>query len=285
VSSKALHLKAEQLAAGLPPLLLRARRLAASVSAGAHGRRRPGSGDEFWQFRHSVPGDPASAIDWRQSAKSDHLYIRESEWTVAQTTRVWVDPSASMRWRSGPDLEQKFERALLLAVAVAILLEQAGERIGLLDRPGPAFYGRTAPTRLALALLAAAPSGDWPVGGRHPGPVLLMSDFLLPLEQLAEHMRRWSALGLSGHFLQILDPAEQDLAYAGRVRLRGLEQEGHVLLDRAESLRGAYAEQSARHQSGVAAIARQAGWRYERHLTSQPARVALTHLHAALGRG
>ncbi len=268
MTGAALHNRAAALADGLPPLLLRARRLAATVAAGAHGRRRPGSGDEFWQFRHSQPGDPLTAIDWRQSGKSDHLFIRDSEWTVAQTTQLWIDPSASMRWRSGPGLETKFERACLLAVALTVLLEQAGERIALLQSTGPAFAGRgdmpafagrgdmpafagrgempafagrAAPMRLAQALLSAPESRDWPLPGRRRGPLLVISDFLLPLDQLERQLGQWSAQGLSGTLLQILDPAEHSLAFSGRVRLKGVEDDGEVLLADAGALRQDYA--------------------------------------------
>jgi len=281
-----LQKHAEFIAAGLPALLLRARRLAATINAGVHGRRRPGSGDDFWQFRHSQPGDPLTAIDWRQSAKSDHLYLRETEWTIAHTTLVWVDPSASMRWRSHERLDYKYDRASLLTVALGFLLEQSGERIGLLGRPGPAFYGRTAPARLATALVNEAEKGDWPDALlKSRSSLVLLSDFLQPLSQIAEQIRRWAAAGLSGHMLQITDPAEEALPYQGRVRLLGLEDEGDLLLANAESLRDFYQMAMADHRRGLAAIAQQSGWRFTLHHTDQPARVALTHLYAALAQG
>jgi uncharacterized protein (DUF58 family) len=285
VTAARLQQQAERVAAGLPALLLKARTLAYSVNAGSHGRKRPGSGDDFWQFRHSQPGDPLTAIDWRQSGKSDHLYIRETEWTIAHTTRIWVDPSASMRWRSESVPESKFARACLLAVALTSLLEQAGERIGLLDRPGPAFFGRTAPTRMAHALWTA-PLSDMlpsqPIGSR--SGLVLLSDFLHPLPLLAEQLGRWSASGLSGHLLQILDPAEESLHFTGRVRLRGLEQEGEMLLPDAQSLQQPYQRAVADHRRGLQALAQQFGWQFGLHHSDQPARAGLIHLHAALSR-
>ena len=282
-----LQTRAEALAAGLPNLLLRANRVAATVSGGLHGRRRPGSGEDFWQYRQSQPGDSLTAIDWRQSARSDHLYVRETEWTIARTTRIWADPSPSMRWRSGTflgrELETKHDRACLLAVALGFLLEQAGGRIGLLDRPGPAFTGRTAPARLAHALVQAEPVETFPEQGAAPrSTVVLLSDFLMPPEAIARQAERWAAAGLSGHMMQVLDPAEEALPYQGRVRLHGLEREGDMLLPHAESLRDEYGLALDSHRKAVAAIARQVGWRFSTHNTGQPARTALTHLYAAM---
>ena len=283
MTASALQSRAESLAAGLPNLLLRARQVAATVSGGLHGRRRPGSGEDFWQYRQSQPGDPQTSIDWRQSARSDHLYVRETEWTIARTTRIWADPSPSMRWRSTRDIETKHDRACLLAVALGFLLEQGGERIGLLDRPGPAFSGRTAPGRLAHALVQAQPVETFPDQGAAPrSMVILLSDFLMPPDQIARQAERWAAAGLTGHMLQILDPAEEALPYQGRVRLHGLEGEGDMLVQHAESLRDDYGLALESHRKALAAIARQIGWRFSTHNTSQPARVALTHLYAAM---
>jgi uncharacterized protein (DUF58 family) len=188
-----------------------------------------------------------------------------------------------MRWRSARDFETKHDRAYLLAVALGFLLEQAGERIGLLDRPGPAFTGRTAPARLAHALVQAGPVETFPEQGAAPrSTVVLLSDFLMPPEAIARQAERWAAAGLSGHMMQILDPAEEALPYQGRVRLHGLEREGDMLLPHAESLRDEYGLALDSHRKALAAIARQVGWRFSTHNTSQPARAALTHLYAAM---
>src|SRR6185312_2640732 len=76
--------EAEALSAALPPLMVDAERLASAVSLGIHGRRKAGMGESFWQFRRFRAEDPSAAIDWRQSAKSQHLFVREREWEVAQ---------------------------------------------------------------------------------------------------------------------------------------------------------------------------------------------------------
>ena len=92
--------RAESLGARLPPLLVAAERVAATVAQGVHGRRRVGQGDSFWQFRPYAAGDSAARVDWRQTAKSERTYIRENEWEAAQSVWLWPDRSASMAWRS-----------------------------------------------------------------------------------------------------------------------------------------------------------------------------------------
>ena len=73
------------LAASLPRLVLEARRIAANVIHGLHGRRRAGTGENFWQYRRFVSGEPASRVDWRRSARDEHLYVREREWEASHT--------------------------------------------------------------------------------------------------------------------------------------------------------------------------------------------------------
>ncbi len=83
-----LRAEAERQTAALPPLLADAQRLAATLILGEHGRRRAGQGETFWQYRRAEAGDPFTSIDWRRSARSDRLYVRQTEWEAAQTVSL-----------------------------------------------------------------------------------------------------------------------------------------------------------------------------------------------------
>ena len=86
--------ESRSLAASLPRLVLEARRIAANVIHGLHGRRRAGAGESFWQYRRFVSGEPSQRVDWRRSARDDHLYVREQEWEAAHTVWLWPGPLA-----------------------------------------------------------------------------------------------------------------------------------------------------------------------------------------------
>ena len=254
---------AEALGSHLPPLLVAAERVAATVAAGVHERRRTGTGDVFWQYRGFVHGDPVSRIDWRQTGKSDRATIRETEWEAAQTVCLWRDASASMRWRSADTLPPKRERAELLALALASLLLRGGERVRLIGRPGPPFTGRAALDRMAemLADEPAHPPSLPPDTAlpRHARAVLI-GDFLAPLSEISTILHRLQAAGLGGQVMQVLDPAEAALPYDGRVRFRGMEDERDLVVPRAGALRDAYRDALAAHQAGLAALARASGF-------------------------
>src|SRR5260370_15500510 len=85
--------QARSLSATMPRLILEARRVAATVIHGLHGRRRAGPGENFWQYRRFMSGEPAARVDWRRSARDDHLYLREHEWEASHT--VWLVPDRS----------------------------------------------------------------------------------------------------------------------------------------------------------------------------------------------
>src|SRR6516164_133467 len=116
------------LAATMPRLILEARRVASTVIHGLHGRRRAGPGENFWQYRRFVSGEPATRVDWRRSARDEHLYVREREWEAAHTVWVWVDRSASMGFVSALAATPKLDRALVIGFALAHLLVEGGER-------------------------------------------------------------------------------------------------------------------------------------------------------------
>src|SRR5476651_2614025 len=119
------------LAATLPRLILESRKIAATVIHGLHGRRRAGSGENFWQFRRFVSGEEARRIDWRRSARDEHLYVREREWEAAHTVWLWPDRSPSMAFASAAAWDTKLDRALVVAFALAEALVQGGERVGI----------------------------------------------------------------------------------------------------------------------------------------------------------
>ena len=278
---------AEQLAARLPPLLVEAERVATTVAQGVHGRRRVGTGETFWQFRQYQPGDAPQRIDWRETAKGQRVYIRETEWEAAQSVWLWRDASPSMDWRSDPSLPTKRDRAELLTLALASLLVRGGERVALLGTGVAPSSGRHMVARLALHLTErqGRPEGD---GLPAPEPlprhaqVVLAGDLLSPLPDIQAALSRLSGRGLRGHLLQVLDPAEETLPFEGRVEFRGLEGEDRLLVPRVEGLRDAYLERLAAHRDGLAALARAAGWSFATHRTDRPPQTALLSLYAAM---
>ena len=275
--------RAERTAAALPALLVAARRVAATVQQGVHGRRRPGPGETFWQFRRYEPGDAVSLIDWRQSARSARVYVREREWEASQSVWLWRDSSPSMDFSSRGAGETKGARAALLLLAAAALLLRGGEQVGVLDGGGRPARGSAALARLAEALLAdRPPEGGAPARAPRRAHVVLAGDFLDPIDGIAASVRRMAGLGVVGCLVQVLDPVEEDLPFDGRVRFAGLEGEGEPLIGRVETARESYRARLAAQRAVLAALARRVGWTFLVHRADRAPETALLALYLAL---
>jgi uncharacterized protein (DUF58 family) len=286
----ALRDRAEQASSVLPPLLVAAERVAVTVAQGVHGRRRVGQGETFWQFRQYDTGDAAARIDWRESAKSQRLYVRETEWEAAQSVWLWRAASASMDYTSaeyiaGAEWPTKRDRAELLLVALASLLVRGGERLTLLGSGITPMSGRIALSRVAELVGRDLPEPEnLPVFEPLPraAQLVLIGDFLSPLDTVNAAIAGFAAAGLKGHLLQVVDPAEEDLPFDGRVRFEGVEERQEVVISRVESIRDDYSDRFQRHRQGLAAIAGAVGWSFGFHRTDHPPHLALLALYGAL---
>lgn len=278
--------QAELLATALPPLLVDAEHIAASTWLGVHGRRKAGIGETFWQFRRYRVEDPTSAIDWRQSAKTQHLYVREREWEAAESVWFWRDASASMRYGSNPNVPEKWERATVLALATASLVVRGGERIGLLGATASPSSGRIALRRMAYRISdpdmeESDLPPDLPV--RRHCELVWISDFLQPLDDIEARMKRLAYSGAHGFLVQIIDPAEEDFPFTGRARFEARTIRDTTILGRAETIQASYRQRYKAHSDAVALFARRLGWTYLRHRTDRPPGSALIALYGAIG--
>ena len=227
----------------MPRLILEARRIAATVIHGLHGRKRAGPGENFWQYRRFLSGEPARRVDWRRSARDDHLYVREQEWEAAHTVWLWPDRSPSMLFRSQLAQESKLDRALVIAFALAEILVQAGERVGMpgLMRP---TGSRNVLDKMANAIVhdvterpSLPPAVRALLARRNRGGV----GFLEPDgARCAPRSAQLSATGAHGHAVQIVDPAEETFPYSGRVEFIEPEGAGSITAGRAEAWKREY---------------------------------------------
>jgi uncharacterized protein (DUF58 family) len=278
-----------ELAGTLPALMVAADRVAATVIQGVHGRRRVGQGDAFWQYRPYRDGDSAGRIDWRQSARSRHLFVRETEWEAAASVWLWRDASPSMQYASLRGLDTKAVRGELITLALASLLTDASERIAVLGTGMRPITGRIAVRRVAETMLEETldrsrtpPSLPPMVPLPAHGTVVMVSDWLDPLDKIEAVIRHYASAGVRGHIVQVLDPAEEDLPFDGHVKFEGLEAEGQHTIRRVESVRTAYGARLAAQREGLQRLARPANWTVHLHRTDRPPQTILLALYLAM---
>jgi uncharacterized protein (DUF58 family) len=272
----ALERDAHALADRLPDLLVEAKRISATVTHGIHGRRRAGPGETFWQFRQLQVNDSAQLIDWRRSASTDHLYVREREWEAAHTLWLWCNLSRSMDFRSHLSAVSKRDRAIVLMLAAAELLVRSGERVGLLGVTVPTANRKVA-TKLAETMTSPQ-FHDLAEESQPPrarlsrfSSTVLFSDFLDPIETIRAHVEVLASSGVTGHLIQVLDPAEETLPYEGRTEFLSPDGGERWLADRVETMRDRYQKKLQAHRAELMALATRLGWTFMVHHTDRPA--------------
>ncbi len=279
---------AERLASAYPPLLIKAERIADTIIIGVHGRRKSGAGEDFWQYRPYSAGDPAAGIDWRKSALSDRILVRENEWAATNTLYLWVARNPGMTYRSHGAETTKYERAALIAATLAVLAVKAGERVVLIGSPNPPGHSRGALVQLTHWLgsarcddeAAALPPEN---AARRYASLVMVGDFLEPVAVIGERLRRLADAGIKGHIVQVLDPYEELFPFAGRTEFREFAGPRRLLAGRAENLHDAYVQRLDRHRAGLQELTRRLGWTYLRHDTARPVHTVVLALYALLG--
>ena len=258
-----LEIEAEQLALSLPPLRATATLARASVDPGVHGHKRAGAGESFWQFRRFQEGDFRSDIDWRASARHEHLHVREREKEAPLRFRLWYSSAPTMSYRSRRKLPHKHERAAVLLLALARLLRRGGEKVEMLEGE------------------AENPLNHAPAASR-ASCLILASDFLDAPDDLYERMRPLASGKATGHLLHIIDPAEEQFPFQGRTGFTSAEGIVRQILGNAEDCTREYQARFAQHCERLGKIAQALGWSLQRHHTGETAQSALLQLHQRL---
>jgi uncharacterized protein (DUF58 family) len=272
------------LAASLPRLVLEARRIAANVVHGLHGRRRAGAGESFWQYRRFVSGEPAQRVDWRRSARDDLLYVREQEWEAAHTVWLWPDRSPSMAFASKDARDSKLERALIVTFALAELLVEGGERVGIPGLVSPTA-SRSIIDKIAQAMLHDDAARLSLPPSFVPSPrseIVMLSDFWSPTGEIRSTLAGLSASGAHGSLIQVVDPAEETFPYSGRVEFVEPEGGNVIVAGRAESWASDYVARVALHREQIRMETGKLDWLFSTHTTSRSAAELLLFLHSGM---
>ena len=285
ISQRASHnvqsQRAEQLSQSLPPLLVKAERIAATVILGVHGRKRAGPGENFWQYRNYSFGDSTQRIDWHRSAKSDAVYIRDNEWEAANTLWLWSNAGPRMDFKSHLAHETKREAAQTLQLALASLAIRAHERIGAIGSLHRAAHGRLALRQMAehCEIQNEDPLPK-PTNLQRQSAAVLISDFLDDPAEIKSALTPLAQSGVRGHLVQIADPAEETLPYGGRVEFIGLDVAQKYLAPKTENLREKYVVAYQAQRDSAKQLAARLGWSFTVHRTDQPLTKCLLALHA-----
>ncbi|MFP4314358.1 MAG: DUF58 domain-containing protein [Alphaproteobacteria bacterium] len=281
---KDLRSYAEESSASLPSLRMEAENAVTSVLHGEHAQSKPGAGEKFWQYREYVPGDRPQDIDWRQTAKTEHVFIKQKEWQTPQSIIFWCNQNASMAFQSVSAIASKSHDARVLTLALALLMVRAGEKVGLF---ASRKIGRSENTlldmevKLTQDIRSTAPLADFTLADLPKNASFVqIGDFLEPLEKIEDNFKQFTGRASGGLIVQVLDPAELDLHYNGRVLFQGTGEKQQI--DNVASIRAQYKERINAHNKALEQLCREYGWHYYLHRTDRAIKETLTHIRTLL---
>jgi uncharacterized protein (DUF58 family) len=211
-----------------------------TAQSGQYARKRKGDGQDFWQYRGLGDGESTAHVDWRKSARSDALLLREREQQSQQRSYLWCDMSPSMHYRGSRAARSKAQQAYLLGATLCHLAANAGDTLSLLSQGNAPRSDR--------AFLLAEDQRFKSDSLREDDLLFVISDFIgfdfvqsLPPRLIALHVQ---------------DPDEIDFPFEGHVQFEGLEAEAPLLARSAASLRQEYLAAQAKLTQQIQSISK-----------------------------
>ncbi len=231
---------------------IRTSHLVAELFAGQYQSAFKGSGMEFAEVRHYLPGDDVRTIDWNVTARTGVPHVKRFVEEREVTVMVLVDVSASTHFGTVRQFKQELaaEMAALFAFSAITNNDKVGliifsDRIEKAVRPGK---GSRHVLRVIREILGCVPAGratDIPLALQHLDRVtkrgcvaILLSDFLdgEPRRALKIASRRHDLVAVV-----LDDPRDAELPALGLVSFEDPETGTRAVIDTGDPrLRAAF---------------------------------------------
>jgi uncharacterized protein (DUF58 family) len=260
---------------------LRARVIVEGFLTGLHRSPYHGFSVEFTEYRQYTPGDDPRYLDWRLVGRTDRYFIKKFEDETNLRCVLLLDQSRSMAYGTP---FSKAEYANTLAATLAYFLHQQRDATGVLTfAEGTREYlpprYRPGHLRQLMLLLDKPPSGKEtnltkPLERvaellRKRGMLVVISDFLFPVEELEKEFRRLAGFGHELSLFQVLHPTELDLNLGPAVMLEDVESERRLYIDPALA-RKEYQSKFEAHREGLRNACKKLGVSLHLARTDQP---------------
>lgn len=270
--------------ASLRGLRLRAQHIVEGLVAGLHKSPFRGYSIEFAEHREYAPGDDLRYVDWKAFGRTDKVYLKQFEDETNLICRLVLDASQSMDYRGPGSAMSKFEYAQCLAAALAWLVLQQQDAVGLsiYDQQvraevQPASHAGQL-SELIKVMEASAPGGktatapifhDLARRFKRRGVVVIIADLFDSIESLTTALGEFRRHRHDVSVLHVLDAAELTFPFQSPMTLKGLEEWPTVAADPV-SMRSAYLQEFHRYRQMVESLCRRRQIDYFLARTDQP---------------
>lgn len=268
-------------------LELRARSVVEGFWSGMHRSPYHGFSVEFTEYRQYTPGDDPRYLDWRVFARTDRYFIKKYEDETNLRVHILADQSRSMDYGSRDYTKATY--ASTLAATLAYFLHLQGDAVGLMTfdekvreyLPARNRTGHLRQLMFALERASAGKSTDLvaPIERitsliRKRGLVVMISDFLAPIDRLEKNLIALTACGHEVNVFHIVDPAELNLGVELPSLFEDVESSRTLYID-PPAARAPYVKKFEAHRAALQAICQKLGISYHELSTAQPLEIAL----------
>lgn len=225
------------------------------ISSGENRINTAGHEGDFRQFRTYRAEDRPQDIDWKRSARSDDLLIREREKNQRQKINLYFLSSAGMNFKSSSRLMTKHETGAVMATALALWARKNHYLVSLNNQNINADH-------FADAAINPSHDADFRQAG-NSGSVsaltVIIGDFLNELSSFDHFFTSFPPHDVI--LLQILDPAECDLPFHGRSLFEfGSERS---VINNVDAVRADYKAALNQHLNAIRHYTARRNWHYE----------------------
>ena len=279
---------------------LRAQKVVEGAISGLHRSPLHGVSVEFADYREYSPGDDLRRLDWRAYARTNRHFVKQYEEESNFRATVFLDASASMKYRGRDAAMSKFDYAATLAASLAALCVTQRDAVGMavFDAAERVFV-RPAATQAQLAKLIdvlerTKPERETELGGvirqvcdkiRGRGVVAVISDLLCDLDAFYDGLGRLRHNGHEILVFQVLDPDEIEMPFRDSVLFKDIEG-AEQLFAEPWAFRKAYKKAMEQFVEEVARRCRFGGIDHLLLKTSDDLGTAMSHyLHSREGLG
>lgn len=210
---------------------------------GLNTSSKVGIGQEFSQYRSYQPGDDLRLLDWKKLARSDRLYIRESEAETNVTIKFVLDASASMLHEEKEI--HKLDFARYLVATLAWMAEKQGDKIGLYALNNQQFWqfppkvGQTWFRQLLYQLLKIDGVGVYPsqnqvttiANPRQKEIIFFLTDMYESEKELMQTLVNLKTAKNEVVLFHLLSEKELTLDYKGVVTFEDLETRQQIQMN------------------------------------------------------
>jgi len=281
--------------ANLKGLELKARLIVEGFASGMHKSPYHGFSVEFAEHREYVPGDDLRYVDWKVYGKSDRFYLKQYEEETDFACHILIDSSESMLYRSEQAAVSKLEYATYVAAALAHLVIQQRDAVGLatFDHGVTNFVqpsSRPSHLKQLCHLMETVPTqGETAMGPifhdlaeriKKRGLIIILSDLFDDVDSILLGLKHFRHRRHDVSVMQVVDPAEQDFPFEDPTLFKGLEGLPEQMIE-PRSLQRAYRQEFEGFLKQMRAGCRNLNMDHTLVRTDQPVGIALSSFLAS----